>query len=227
MSCHFRTKHSGQQMEQVDTGILATLGDSYTDPGQCPNRRQLGIYLIPAGVATDPELIIASSFFAAGDFHCILSSITFFQIPVAGISGFHGLRKPLHNALYQTHRFASRHFCFVLSAFRRGWLGYGIGAVLVPAVLRSTQLDAGITISTSPVIFLGSMLFALLTGALSCSKPGKMAPRVSPVGGYQIYGCNADQEKQRQQRPGEPSSIRWPYNWDETRKTVLVVLFWH
>ena len=61
-------------------------------------------------------------------------------------------------------------------------LGYGIGAVLVPVVLRSTQLDAGITtISTSPVIFLGSMLFALLTVLLSCSKPGKMAAKVSPV----------------------------------------------
>ena len=53
---------------------------------------------------------------------------------------------------------------------------------LVPVVLRSTQLDAGITtISTSPVIFVGSVLFALLTVLLSCSKPGKMAARVSPV----------------------------------------------
>ena len=66
-------------------------------------------------------------------------------------------------------------------------LGYGIGAVLVPVVLRSTQLDAGITtISTSPVIFVGSVLFALLTVLLSCSKPGKMAARVSDVYKRQI-----------------------------------------
>ena len=69
-------------------------------------------------------------------------------------------------------------------------LGYGIGAVLVPVVLRSTRLDAGITtISTSPVIFLGSMLFALLTVLLSCSKPGKMAAKVSPVEATKYTDC--------------------------------------
>ena len=60
-------------------------------------------------------------------------------------------------------------------------LGYGIGAVLVPVVLRSTQLGVGITtISTSPVIFVGSVLFALLTVLLSCSKP---------VGGLPMSRC--------------------------------------
>ncbi|MFR2041570.1 MAG: FtsX-like permease family protein [Oscillospiraceae bacterium] len=103
-------------------------------------------------------------------------------------------------------------------------LGYGIGAVLVPVVLRSTQLDAGITtISTSPVIFVGSVLFALLTVLLSCSKPGKMAARVSPVEATKY--TDAMQTKKNSAAPGERSSIRWPLPiWDETKKTVLVVV---
>lgn len=103
-------------------------------------------------------------------------------------------------------------------------MGYGIGAVLVPVVLRSTQLDAGITtISTSPVIFVGSVLFALLTVLLSCSKPGKMAARVSPVEATKY--TDAMQTKKNSAAPGERSSIRWPLPiWDETKKTVLVVV---
>ena len=57
------------QMEQVDTDLGYTW-DSYTDPNSVPDRRQLGIYLIPAGVAARSGTCDRhSSFFATGDFH--------------------------------------------------------------------------------------------------------------------------------------------------------------
>lgn len=84
--------------------------------------------------------------------------------------------------------------------------------------MHSIQLDTGITtISTSPVIFLGSMLFALLTVLLSCSKPGKMAAKVSPVEATKY--TDVMQTKKNGAASGEQSSIRWPLPiWDETRK---------
>ena len=60
--------------------------------------------------------------------------------------------------------------------------------------------DSITTISTSPVIFLGSMLFALLTVLLSCSKPGKMAARVSPVEATKYTDAIQTKKKQRSTR---------------------------
>ncbi|MFR1950711.1 MAG: ABC transporter permease [Roseburia hominis] len=149
-----------------------------------------------------------------------------FQISVAGDIRFYGLLKTIGTTPRQLKRIIRQQALLLcLIGIPAGLLlGYGIGAVLVPVVLRSTQLDAGITtISTSPVIFVGSVLFALLTVLLSCSKPGKMAARVSPVEATKY--TDAMQTKKNSAAPGERSSIRWPLPiWDETKKTVLVVV---
>ena len=61
-------------------------------------------------------------------------------------------------------------------------LGYGIGAVLTPIALETTSIiGTKAAISSSPLIFIGSAVFAIITVFLSCRKPGKMAAKVSPV----------------------------------------------
>ncbi len=95
----------------------------------------------------------------------------------------------------------------------------------MPVVLRSTQLDAGITtISTSPVIFLGSMLFALLTVLLSCSKPGKMAAKVSPVEAIKYTDAMQTKKKQRSTRGAKLHQMAFANLGRNKKKTVLVVL---
>lgn len=104
-------------------------------------------------------------------------------------------------------------------------LGYGIGAVLVPVVLRSTQLGVGITtISTSPVIFVGSMLFALLTVLLSCSKPGKMAAKVSPVEAAKYTDVMQTKKKRRSIRGARLYQMAFANLGRNKKKTVLVVV---
>ena len=56
-------------------------------------------------------------------------------------------------------------------------LGYLLGAVLVPVLI---SFQAG-SVSASPVIFIGSALFAGLTVLVSCMRPAKMAGKVSPI----------------------------------------------
>ena len=103
--------------------------------------------------------------------------------------------------------------------------GYGIGAVLVPVVLRSSQLGVGITtISTSPVIFLGSMLFALLTVLLSCSKPGKMAAKVSPVEATKYTDAMQTKKKRRSTRGAKLHQMAFANLGRNKKKTVLVVV---
>ena len=57
-------------------------------------------------------------------------------------------------------------------------LGYGIGAVLTPIALETTSIiGTKAAISSSPIIFIGSAVFAIITAFLSCRKPAKWLQR--------------------------------------------------
>ena len=85
--------------------------------------------------------------------------------------------------------------------------------------------DAGITtISTSPVIFLGFMLFSLLTVLLSCSKPGKMVARVSPVEAAKYTDAMQTKKKQRSTRGAKLHQMAFANLGRNKKKTVLVSL---
>ena len=65
------------------------------------------------------------------------------------------------------------------------------------------QLD-GVSdvVSVSPVIFLGSAAFALLTVFLSCARPGRMAAKVSPVEAVRYTEGAGKGRKERKSRKG-------------------------
>ena len=91
--------------------------------------------------------------------------------------------------------------------------------------MRSTQLGVGITtISTSPVIFVGSVLFALLTVLLSCSKPGKMAAKVSPVEATKYTDAMQTKKKRRSTRGAKLHQMAFANLGRNKKKTVLVVV---
>jgi putative ABC transport system permease protein len=105
-----------------------------------------------------------------------------FQISVTNDIRFYGLLKTIGTTPRQLRRMI-RQQALVLSAvgipigLALGWL---IGSRLTPVVVA--RLNGVVEmVSASPLIFLISALFALLTVLLSCRKPGRMAGRVSPV----------------------------------------------
>lgn len=105
-----------------------------------------------------------------------------FQISVAGDVRFYGLLKTIGTTSRQIRRMI-RQQALLLSVVGiplglvLGWL---VGKALVPVVVG--QLDGVETVtSTSPWIFVGSALFALVTVFISCFRPGRMAGRVSPI----------------------------------------------
>lgn len=60
--------------------------------------------------------------------------------------------------------------------------GYFIGCRLVPVIMnQSAYRGAQFETSPNPLIFIGSILFALITVAVSTAKPGRIASLVSPV----------------------------------------------
>lgn len=106
-----------------------------------------------------------------------------FQISVVGDIRFYGLLKTIGTTGRQIKRII-RHQALILSLIGIpiglvfGWL---LGSVLTPFVL--SQLDGVVSdvVSVNPLIFVIAALFALLTVFISCSRPGRMAAKISPI----------------------------------------------
>ena len=133
----------------------------------------------------DPELLAAiAAFLLLVIFTGYLIIYNIFQISVTGDIRFYGLLKTIGTTPRQLKRMIRQQaFLLCVVGIPAGLLlGYGIGAWLTPIVLKGTTVvGTHVTISSSPVIFAGSAIFAVITVFLSCTKPGKMAAKVSPV----------------------------------------------
>lgn len=73
-------------------------------------------------------------------------------------------------------------------------LGYGIGMILVPVVMRTLTIEY-VKVSINPIIFIGSILFSLITVLISAYKPAKVASKVSPVEAVRYSGVSEGSKK--------------------------------
>ena len=149
-----------------------------------------------------------------------------FQISVANDIRFYGLLKTIGTTGGQIKAML-RQQALLLSCVGipvglvLGWL---VGGQLAPAVIA--QLD-GVSdvVSVSPVIFLGSAAFALLTVFLSCARPGRMAAKVSPVEAVRYTEGSGKGRKERKSRKGfSLAGMAWANLGRSKGKTVITVL---
>ena len=215
------------QMEQIDTDLGYTW-DSYTDPNSVRIGVNWGYTSSQLESQLDPTLIIAvAAFLLLIIFTGYLIIYNIFQISVTGDIRFYGLLKTIGTTPRQLKRIIrGQALLLCIIGIPIGLiLGYGIGAVLVPIVLKTTLLGTGAsTLSASPVIFLGSALFALLTVLLSCAKPGKMAAKVSPVEAVKYTDVVLSKKNHRSTRGAKLHQMAFANLGRNKKKTVLVVL---
>ena len=215
------------QMEQIDTDLGYTW-DSYTDPNSVRIGVNWGYTSSQLESQLDPTLIIAvAAFLLLIIFTGYLIIYNIFQISVTGDIRFYGLLKTIGTTPRQLKRIIrGQALLLCIIGIPIGLLlGYGIGAVLVPIVLKTTLLGTGAsTLSASPVIFLGSALFALLTVLLSCAKPGKMAAKVSPVEAVKYTDVVLSKKKHRSTRGAKLHQMAFANLGRNKKKTVLVVV---
>ncbi len=105
-----------------------------------------------------------------------------FRISVAGDIRFYGLLKTIGTTPRQLKRIILQQALFLsLIGIPIGLaLGWAAGGVLTPVVIAQLNGIASVT-SVSPLIFIASALFSLLTVFFSVQKPGRLAARVSPI----------------------------------------------
>lgn len=107
-----------------------------------------------------------------------------FQISVIRDIRYYGLLKTVGTTGSQIRRIVRRQAwqLAVLGIPAGLVLGFFIGKWIVPLVLaRSSYAGGEVEVSLNPLIFLGAVLFTLVTVGISTRKPARIAARVSPV----------------------------------------------
>lgn len=148
-----------------------------------------------------------------------------FQISVTTDIRFYGLLKTIGTTSRQIRRIV-RQQALLLSIFGipLGLItGYGVGALLTPVVISRLDGIPHIATSPSPVIFILSALFALLTVLLSCRKPGRIAGRVSPIEAVRYTEGSGGRVKERRTRGAKIAQMAWANLGRNRKKTVLTV----
>ena len=149
-----------------------------------------------------------------------------FQISVAGDIRFYGLLKTIGTTPRQLRRII-RTQALLLSlvgipvGLLLGWL---LGGVLTPVM--TAQLNGVTTVvSISPLLFVGSALFALVTVLISCRRPGRLAGKVSPVEAVRYTEGKALKRKGKRSGKGVSLLSMARANLGRSRgKTLITVL---
>ena len=149
-----------------------------------------------------------------------------FQISVAGDIRFYGLLKTIGTTPRQLQRIIRiQALAISLAGIPLGLLlGWLIGSQLTPVIVSRLNAVTNV-VSLSPVIFIASALFALLTVLISCHRPGRMAGKVSPVEAVRYTEGNTLHHKAKRKNKGVSLfSMAWANLGRSRSKTAVTVL---
>ncbi len=156
--------------------------------------------------------------FAAG--YLIIYNI--FQISVTADIQFYGRLKTLGMTARQLKKLIYRQAALLcLPGILAGMIpGYLLGAVLVPVLVNMPFAS----VSASPLIFIGSALFAAATVLISCMRPAKMAGRVSPMEALHYNDVqNTGRSFRKKSGSAKISALAWSNLGRNKKRTVTVV----
>lgn len=106
-----------------------------------------------------------------------------FRISIINDTKFLGLLKTIGTTPKQIKTIVRKQALYLsLVAIPLGiTLGYLVGIILTPILLKSFNKNISSFNSFNPIIFIGSSLFALFTVFISTAKPAKIASKITPI----------------------------------------------
>ena len=148
-----------------------------------------------------------------------------FQISVTADVQFYGKLKTLGTTTRQLKKLIynqTNRLCIVgiPVGLILGWL---LGTVLVPVLMGSMEGTA--VVSASPMIFIGSALFAWATVLISCLRPARLAGKISPIEALRMSDADSGSKKKVKRHRGSASlsSMAWDNLWRNKKRTVTVI----
>lgn len=147
-----------------------------------------------------------------------------FQISVTADVQFYGKLKTLGMTTKQIKKliFGQSNLLCLIGIPAGLLLGWLLGMVLVPAFTGIIEGES--RVSASPVIFIGSAVFAWLTVLVSCLRPARLAGKVSPVEALRMN--DADGKSKNSKRKKEQTSLAsmaWANLGRNKKRTITVV----
>lgn len=150
-----------------------------------------------------------------------------FQISVNGDIQFYGLLKTIGVTAKQL-RYVIRRQALFLCAIGIPFgliIGYIIGTILSPMIIAQSDLASNTSVSnTSPLIFIASALFTLITVLISCSRPAKTASKVSPIEATKYVGIGKLNKKNKITRGAKIHQMALANLGRNKFKTTIVVI---
>lgn len=215
------------QMQQVDTD-LGYNWETFNEENSVRIGVNWGYTTSQINSSLDPEMIASmAAFLCLIIFTGYLIIYNIFQISVSSDIRFYGLLKTIGTTPRQLKRLIRLQALFLsIVGIPVGMIpGYLVGIFLTPVAMESTTLAGSSSdISTSPVIFIGSALFSLVTVLISCSKPGRMAAKVSPVEATKYTEAIITKKKSKTTRGAKVHQMAFANLFRSKKKTLLVVL---
>lgn len=150
-----------------------------------------------------------------------------FQISVATDIRFYGLLKTIGTTQKQLNRIIRiQAVALCLVGIPAGLiLGYLLGSILTPTVLGTTTLAGNsFTVSTSPIVFIASAIFEVITVLLSVSKPGHMAGKVSPIEALRFNDGGFSGKKEKATRGARVTQMAIANIERNKKKTAIVFI---
>lgn len=104
-------------------------------------------------------------------------------------------------------------------------LGYFLGVMLLPLIVSITDIK-NISISASPIIFIGAALFSLMTVFISSRKPSKIASKVSPIEAVRYTGVELHYKKKSKKTSNGAKIHKMAFSnlFRNKKKTIVVIV---
>lgn len=169
--------------------------------------------------------ILAAIIFITFTGYLIIYNI--FQISVTKDIRFYGLLKTIGTTSKQIKKLVRKQALLLSSiGIPIGlMLGYILGIMLLPIILSITSIKNSST-SASPIIFIGSALFSIITVGISSRKPSKIASKVSPVEAVKYTGIESQYKKkfEKSSKGAKIHKMAWANLFRNKKKTIVVVI---
>lgn len=217
--------HMAQVTLHSDRNIEKNINQVLSDTGLTDLKYHVNLAYLPEMGATAlqetlPMYLGMILVFIAG--YLIIYNI--FQISVTADVQFYGKLKTLGTTEKQIKKLIygqSGRLCLIgiPADLILGWL---LGMVLVPAFTGIIEGESHV--SASPLIFIGSAVFAWFTVLISCMRPARLAGKVSPVEALRMSDADGKSKKTRRKKENASlSSMAWANLGRNKKRTVTVI----
>lgn len=106
-------------------------------------------------------------------------------------------------------------------------LGYAVATLIIPMALSVTFMGNIVVVSKSPLNFILSILFSLVTVLISCNKPGRIAGKVSPIEAVRFVSSDAGNLKKKNKKGTNGAKLNkmaWSNIVKNKKRVMLSVL---